>query len=171
MAQSSEIRLILKEIQKTKPSLHKISHFLNVSSFALFRVSHASELLRHEKTFHFRCRVLLHDKTISGWCLPIGSGREVSLVWHRMHVRLLFSHRQLLPGLFRRLPQLAVLQRRKYNLLILCIIFFASFIPKWPFTLFAGKIQHVTRVLQSGQNACSRKMFKMFEIKIFQCLV
>lgn len=111
----------------------------------IFRFSHASELLWHEKAFHFRLRVLFLNKTIFYWRLPLIANRKVYLMWHRMRVWLFLSHWQLLPRLIWRLPQHSFLQWRKYNILALCIVFFAPFILQWPFTLLAGKIWHMER--------------------------
>lgn len=109
----------------------------------LFRFSHASGLLWHEKIFHFRHRVLFLNETIFCWRLPIIANGKVSLVWHWMHVWLFLAHRQLLPGVFWWLPRHSFLQRRKYNILALCVVYFAPFLLQWPFTLFSGKISRM----------------------------
>lgn len=133
---------------------HKLFSCINQKFCGLLRFSHASKLLRHEKTFHFRHRVLFLNETIFYWRVPLIANGKVSLVRHRMRVWLFLSYRQLLPGVFWRLPQHTFLQWRKYNILALCIVFFAPSLLQWPFSLFAGKIWHIEQEGTVRKDVC-----------------
>lgn len=133
---------------------HKLFSCNNQTCCGHFRFSHASKLLQHEKTFHFRHRVLFLNETIFDWRLPLIAHWKVSLMRHRMRVWLFLSYRQLLPGVFWRLPRHTFLQRRKYIILALCVVFFAPSLLQWPFTLFAGKIWQIEQEGTIRKDVC-----------------